>query len=110
MYNKGIITQMFQDYSNYNELEDMVMRYKDDGGSILIFDDQLGDINEDICKIFHQLSHHGNCSTFFLSQNLFYANKSYRSMSLNAHYLFVMKNTRDRSQIVNLAKQFSPYK
>ena len=31
-------------------------------------------------------------------------------MSLNAHYLFVMKSPRDSSQIINIAKQLSPYK
>ena len=31
-------------------------------------------------------------------------------MSLNCHYLFIMKSPRDKAQIMNLAKQFSPYK
>ena len=61
-------------------------------------------------KIFLELSHHGNCSVFFLSQNLFFANRRYRSISLNAKYLFILKNPRDQSQILSLAKQISPYR
>ena len=110
MFAMRVITKMIEGYTSYDELKELVMSYKYDGGSVLIFDDQLSEINDDMMKIFHELSHHGQCSCFFLSQNLFFADRRFRSISLNSHYLFVLKNVRDRSQILHLAKQYSPYK
>ena len=110
MYALGVITHMIDGYENFEQLKEMVMSYKYDGQSILVFDDQLSSLNDDILRIFHELSHHGSCSVMFLSQNLFFANRKFRSISLNAHYIFVLKQVRDSSQIINLAKQYSPYR
>ena len=106
----GLITKMLYGYPSYDELRKIVAPYKDTNGSIILLDDQLSGISEDLIRIFHKLSHHCNATCFFLSQNLFFANKKYRSISLNANYMILMKNVRDQSQIMHLAKQFAPYR
>lgn len=110
MENEGVIDQLIYGLPTEEKLKELVLPYKNKGGSVCVFDDSLNDINEEITKIFTVLSHHLNCSVFFLSQSLFYQNKEYRTMSLNCHYMFLMKSPRDTSQIVNIAKQLSPYK
>lgn len=82
--------------------------YKDKNGSLLIIDDAMTDIGNDFEQLFTNLSHHQNCSVIFLTQNLFYRDKTYRTMSLNSHYFVIMKNPRDKQQISILAKQFCP--
>ena len=106
----GIINEMFDGYPSYDETRKIVMPFKKTGGSIIILDDQLSGLSDDIVRIFHELAHHCNTTCFFLSQNLFFANKRYRSISLNANYMILMKNVRDQSQIMHLAKQFAPYR
>ncbi|RWR99665.1 hypothetical protein B4U80_06778 [Leptotrombidium deliense] len=43
-----------------------------------------------------------------LLQNIFFKSPDMRTISLNAHYLVIMKNPRDRSQIRHLAMQLYP--
>ena len=53
---------------------------------------------------------HLNLSVVFISQNLFYAGKKCRTISLNSTYIVVFKNPRDQSQIRHLACQMFPSK
>ena len=53
---------------------------------------------------------HLNMSVVFVSQNLFYAGKKCRTISLNSTYIVVFKNPRDQSQIRHLACQMFPSK
>ena len=48
---------------------------------------------------------HLNLSVVFISQNLFYAGKKCRTISLNSTYIVVFKNPRDQSQIRHLAER-----
>jgi len=89
-------------------ISSMVHPYKDSGGSLLIFDDILTQLNNDFENIFCNLSHHENASVIFLTQNLFYKSNIYRTLSLNSHYFVFMKNDRDRQQISTLARQICP--
>src|SRR5271170_1990401 len=50
-------------------------------------------------------SHHRNLSIWFLMQNFFHKGKEIRSITLNAHYIILFKNPRDRQQIRCLARQ-----
>ena len=104
----GVIKKMFNGYPTYDNVRKIVLPYKNSGGSIIILDDQLSGLSEDIMRIFHELCHHCNSTCFFLSQNLFHADKKFRSISLNSNYMIIMKNVRDKSQIIQLAKQWSP--
>ena len=53
---------------------------------------------------------HLNLSVVFVSQNLFYAGKKCRTISLNSTYIVVFKNPSDQTQIRNLACQMFPSK
>ena len=111
MENEGLLHELInvnEHFPSLDEIIEMVHKYKDNGGSLLIFDDTMTDINEDFEQLFCNSSHHENASIIFLTQNLFYQNKTFRTMSLNTHYLVLMKNDRDKQQIGILAKQFSP--
>jgi hypothetical protein len=77
-------------------------------GSMIIFDDSMSDIPKHFDQIFTTLSHHNNCSIFFLSQMLIRNDEVYRSLSRNCHYFFIMKNERDKSAISTLAQQACP--
>ena len=75
---------------------------------LIIIDDNMKNVNADFSEIFTTFRHR-NASVIFMTQNMFHQNKEYRTMSLNANYITIMKNPRDQSQIINFAKQFSPY-
>ena len=53
---------------------------------------------------------HLNLSVAFVSQNLFYAGKKCRTISMNLTYIVVFKNPRDQTQIRHLACQMFPSK
>jgi hypothetical protein len=91
-----------------DDIEIMVSPYRDIGGSMIIFDDCMSDINTDFENLFCNLSHHMNCSIIFLTQNLFYNDKVFRTMSRNTQYTVIMKNDRDKLQFSILGKQYSP--
>lgn len=75
---------------------------------LVVIDDNMKNVNSNLSEIFTTFRHR-NASVIFLTQNLFLQNKDYRTMSLNANYITIMKNPRDQSQIINFAKQFRPY-
>jgi Cdc6-like AAA superfamily ATPase len=111
MENEGLIHEMISVSNGMPSLDDiynMVHPYKDKGGSLIIFDDVMTLLNKDFEQLFCNLSHHENCSIIFLTQNLFYKDKSFRTMSLNSHYIVIMKNDRDKMQTSILGRQFSP--
>ena len=78
--------------------------------NLVIIDDLMASAGDSkqISKLFTQDSHHKNLTVVFLVQNLFYHGKEMRNISLNAHYLVVYKNPRDKSQIRYLAQQVFP--
>jgi Poxvirus A32 protein len=106
-YVQELISTDSNDFSMTSIIE-KVAAYKNNGGSMIIFDDSMADLMDDFDQIFTNISHHQNCCVIFITQNLFYKDKAYRTMSLNTHYLFIMKNERDKQQISILAKQFCP--
>jgi hypothetical protein len=74
----------------------------------LIIDDLMSESsgNESVDDLFTKHSHHKNVSVFALVQNFFH--KGFRTITLNAHYLFLFKNPRDASQVGFLARQLLP--
>jgi len=112
MEKEGLIHELISiDSKSIPSIEDfyaMAHPYKEDGGSMMIFDDLMSLVNPDFEQLFCNLSHHENCSIIFLTQNLFYKDKSFRTMSLNSHYFVLMKNDRDKMQTSILGRQFSP--
>ena len=77
---------------------------------ILVIDDlmQQAKSSSIVSDIFTKHSHHKNISCICLLQNLFPKGVEMRNISLNANYIMLMKNTRDRGQIRHLARQVYP--
>ena len=63
-----------------------------------------------LVKNFFTNGRHLNLSVVFVSQNLFYTGKKFRTISFNSTYIVVFKNPRDQSQIRHLACQMFPSK
>jgi GTPase SAR1 family protein len=76
--------------------------------SLLILDDLMSETNGDVANLFTKYAHHKNLTVIFIVQNLFPKGKHARDISLNAHYIIVFKNPRDKLQIQNLARQIMP--
>ena len=96
---KGIPTALEQDsYFDVNKR------------NLIVFDDQMIDASKDkrIVNLFTRGFHHRNLSVIYIVQNLFHPGKGSRSISLNSHYLVLFKNSRDKLQILTLAKQMYP--
>ena len=75
---------------------------------VLVFDDLMGSkkASDHIVEWFTRKGHHRNTSVIYITQNLFDKNnKNQRTISLNAHYMVLFKNPRDKSQIEVLARQ-----
>jgi len=62
--------------------------------SMIVVDDHISDTNQLVADIFTKISHHRDISILHLTQNfLFDKNKFARTISLNAHYLFLFKKS-----------------
>lgn len=79
---------------------------------LIVIDDLMIELgaNKKLTNLFTKHSHHHNISIFFLTQNFFYQGSQMRTISLNSHYLILLKNPRDKMQINHLAKQLFPDK
>ena len=76
---------------------------------LIVIDDLMSEVDQRVTSIFTEQSHHLNISVILILQNLFLSkNKEIRTISLNAHYLVIFKNPRDKSQIIHLGKQMFP--
>lgn len=75
---------------------------------LVIIDDLMREANGNVVDLFSKGSHHRNLSIIFITQNLFHQGKGSRDMSLNAHYIVLFKNPRDKSQIHHFSRQVSP--
>jgi len=76
--------------------------------SMIVLDDHMSDINQVVADIFTKISHHRNINILHLTQNLFHKNRHMRTISLNSHYLVLIKNHRDAGQFSILARQMYP--
>jgi hypothetical protein len=84
---------------------------KQPGSKLLVIDDLMDQAarSDALSRLFTVGSHHTNTSVVVLVQNLFFdCNKYFRTISLNAHYLILFANKRDRSQALCLARQLYP--
>jgi hypothetical protein len=72
---------------------------------LLIIDDCMSECSSEITKLFTKGSHHRNISVWFIVQNFFHQNKELRTITLNAHYIILFKNPRDKQQVKVLARQ-----
>lgn len=84
----------------------------EDSPKLVIIDDLMTNKEYEprICDMFIKESHHRNISIIFICQNIFYQSRFARTISLNAKYLVVFRNIRDKSQFLPLARQLHPDK
>lgn len=82
--------------------------FKDKRSRLLIIDDQIQDCGSGVVELFTRGSHHFNISVIVLTQNIFFTNPGFRTMSLNAHYIVLFKNPRAMDQVAVLARQVTP--
>jgi hypothetical protein len=75
---------------------------------IIVVDDLMCEAQEEVSKMFTKFCHHQKISCIFLSQNLFLKGSQSRNISINANYIVLMKNTRDKAQISHLGRQIFP--
>ena len=77
---------------------------------LIILDDLLTEVySEDLCVLFTRGSHHRNISSVILiTQNIFHQGRNCRDIYLNAKYLVLLKNIRDKRQFYHLANQVLP--
>lgn len=78
--------------------------------NIIILDDLMCDVvkNAEVEHLFTRGSHHKKLTIIYLNQNMFCQGKHARTISLNTHYLVLLKNLRDSSQIITLGRQIFP--
>ena len=63
---------------------------------LIIIDDLLIEAySVEVCKLVTKVSHHRNISVILITQNLFHQGKHCRTISLNAKFILLLKNTRD---------------
>ncbi len=104
----GIVTKFIKRKPSSSEFVQLVAPYRDHGGSIVVIDDFMTQIDQDLVDIVTVQSRHYNTSTFILFQSLFPPNRLARQISLNVKYLHIHKNPRENAQILTLARQLSP--
>ena len=78
--------------------------------TLVIVDDQMNMIDDRVVDWFTRGCHHDNISLIFITQNLFFPDKKFRTASLNCHYLVLFRNPRDNHQVRHLARQMYPGK
>lgn len=108
MMEEGLIDEFICGMPSEDKIKKCMNKYKKNG-SIMIFDDLMSDIGKTVENCFTVYSHHLNCTVILLIQSLFLESKSYKTCSLNAHYIILMKNKRDGVSVSFLARQISPY-
>ena len=101
-----------KDYVFIRELptEQWLEQHRDEMGAnpTVVFDDMGNEVGEDVRNMFQIRSHHMNINFVLICHNLFAKNKVNRDLSLNAGYIVLMKNPRDRTTISNFGRQFAP--
>ena len=72
--------------------------------TLIILDDLMQEANNiRVCE-----SHHRNLSVILITQNFFHQGPRCRDISLNAKYVVIFKNPRDKLQFQYLARQIHP--
>ena len=110
MVEKKLVNLSIKGFNNIEYLKELFEENKDKGGTLLVIDDQMQNIDYNLVNIFTIYSHHLKVTCLLLTQSLFLSNKIYRVISLNSNYIVSMKNTRDSSSVSLLAKQTHPFR
>lgn len=106
IYNEKIENVEIKYFKGLPELNDVKMIKPD----IIVIDDLMDEVDKNIKDLFTKISHHMNISIIFIVQNLFNQNRQMRTISLNSHYIFIMKGIRINQQVEILGRQIFPGK
>ena len=81
-----------------------------DSKTLIILDDLMTESGKsmEIADLFTREAHHNNISVILLVQNIFHKGIKMRDISLNASYIIIFKNPRDKRQIISLGCQIFP--
>ena len=97
---------------NIRNHEGVPLEFKNTWGEpcLLILADVLNDAYSSglVYDLFTKGSEHRNNSVILITQNIFHQSNRFGDISLNAKYLILLKNVRDRSQFSPLAQQLYP--
>ena len=107
---KNLVHLTVKGLDDFQYIKEVLLEKKNLGGTLHLIDDQAPRIDQNIVDIFTIYSHDLIVTCVLLTQSIFDSNKEYRTISLNSHYIILMKNTRGASSITNLAKQTHPYR
>ncbi len=82
------------------------------GHKVIFLDDlQASIVNSiDIVNLATVYSHHLNYSVFILQQNIYAQGTYAKTIALQAHYIWCLKNLRDQTQLCTLSRQIFPRK
>lgn len=77
---------------------------------VLVIDDLMAEKSSDtsLANLFTRGSHDMNMTVIFIVQNFFSKGNQMRTISLNAKYIILLKNPRDKSQVYSLGRQLFP--
>lgn len=89
---------------------EQIEEFTDGLHNVIILDDLMEECvkNAEIENLFTRGAHHKRLSVIYLNQNLFCQGKHAKSISLNSHYIILLQNLRDHSQIQKLGQQIYP--
>lgn len=79
---------------------------------LIVIDDLMNELSNslELSNLFTKYSHHLNVSVIFILQNFYVKGNEIRNISLNSHYIALMKNVRDKRQVQILGRQLYPEK
>jgi len=112
LYCYGAYQKLFSEMEGVEFNEGLPSLDEFDGGkhTLVILDDLMHETNTVVSKLFTKVSHHTNTSVIYITQNIFHPSKETRTITLNAQYIVLFKNVRDKSQIGHLSRQMYPNK
>src|SRR6201995_389806 len=110
LYCYGVYQEIFSKMEgiDFNEGIPSLTEFDGRKHTLVIIDDLMHETNDVVTKLFTRVSHHTNTSVIYITQNIFNQSKETRTITLNAQYLILFKNVRDKSQISYLARQMYP--
>lgn len=106
IYSYKIYQSIFNTMKGVEFVQGMNFSLDKDYPTLIVIDDQLLSQECDkVAELFTVGCHHENTSVIFVSQNLFFQSKNYRTASLNSQYFILFKSPRTLGQITHLARQ-----
>lgn len=103
----GAVNEFIQGLPTRETLNEIGNAHKSRGGAVIVIDDFMLDkkSSDVVSDIFTVLAHHWRLSCFYITQNIFSKLPGFREISINATYMILMKNPRERTQMTTLARQ-----